>query len=302
MTDGALWAKVDGLNEGPFHPPLEVLMFPIKHLSRSDEIAAANQLGVPVSVIKAVKAVEARQRGFITGTDRPCILFEGHHFSRLTKGKYDRAHPDISYPKWTRVHYKGGRGEYDRLLKAIRINRGDSDPALKSASWGLFQIMGFNHDLVGYETVGAFVNAMALGEPQQLTAFVRFIEHNNLADKLRSERWDEFARAYNGPAYRANKYHIKLAAEFTKARAMIDEERTGGQVNLERGDTMQLQAALNVAIDTGLVVDGWIGDNTRAAIRTFQEREGMPVDGKVSKELLDRLELEVPDYDAIVEA
>ena len=48
----------------------------------------------------------------------------------------------IDTSKWTKSHYKGDMGEYERLKKALAIHE---KAAACSASWGLFQIMGFNY-------------------------------------------------------------------------------------------------------------------------------------------------------------
>ena len=74
-------------------------------LGRDDLVAAARELNVSVEVVKAVASVEARGTGFISGTDLPIILFEGHHFHRFTGGRYDKDFPSISYPKWTQRFY-----------------------------------------------------------------------------------------------------------------------------------------------------------------------------------------------------
>lgn len=271
-------------------------MFPITYITRADLKRAAETLNTPVAVVQAVTAVEARKSGFIKGTDLPCILFEGHKFSAFTQGVYDRRHPTISYPKWTKEHYVGGRGEYDRLIEAIRINDDDPEPALKSASWGMFQIMGFNYADAGYGSVRAFVNAMSLGENRHLDAFVSFIQANDLDDELRSEEWARFAEAYNGPGYKANAYDVKLANAFIEAVMRTREETSGATLDLERGDAVKLQTALNVAINAGLVPDGWVGRKTREAIRKLQAREGWDETGKVDERLCAYLGLDVAAY------
>jgi hypothetical protein len=276
-------------------------MYEVKRLSRADENAAAIELGVSVDVVKAVAAVEARKTGFIRGTDLPCILFEGHKFSAFTRGKYDRDFPHLSYPKWTKAHYVGGRGEYDRLLEAIKINDGDPTPALMSTSWGMFQIMGFNHEAAGFPTVRDFVNDQSMGEDRQLLAFVRFIKANNLLGPLRARDWEDFARAYNGPGFRANEYHVKLATEFTRARQRLQQEQQGGTVDLARAEAAALQAALNVELAAGLVVDGWIGKNTINAIRELQRRDGLEETGAINRALFDRLGLDFSAYDETAE-
>jgi hypothetical protein len=86
--------------------------------------------------------------------------------------------------------------------------------ALKSASWGKFQIIGFNHAAAGFKELQAFVNAMYRSEGAQLDAFVAFVLHEKLDDELRERRWADFARRYNGPGFKANAYDTKLAKAF----------------------------------------------------------------------------------------
>lgn len=272
-------------------------MYPISYITRSDQLAAAERLGVDLAVIKAVSAVEARGSGFIKNTDMPCILFEGHWFHRLTRGIHDNHHPTLSYPRWTKEHYRGGRGEYDRLIEAIRICE-DPAPALRSCSWGMFQIMGFNHEKAGYGSVRDFVNEMATGEGPQMQAFVSFLlAQPELAESLRGQDWAEFAHRYNGPGFKANAYDAKLASAFSRARIAL-EKQDGDAPALERGDTAALQAALNVALGLQLVVDGWMGPKTRQAIIAFQEREGLPETGDVDDETCRRLGVDLQAYAA----
>lgn len=271
-------------------------MFPVTYITRQDQAAAAKRLGVDIAVVKAVTAVEARGSGFIRNTDMPSILFEGHWFHRFTRGVYDNQYPHISYPRWTKAHYRGGRGEYDRLIDAIRAC-GDPEPALKSASWGLFQIMGFNFELAGYPDVRAYVNAIAASEGAQLDAFVSFVlSQPAMADHLKEKRWADFARRYNGPGYAQNQYDVKLASEFTRARHQMIEAEIGESLALERGDTAALQSALNVVVGANLVTDGWMGPKTRTALIQFQEREGISPTGVPDPATCERLGLDVNAY------
>jgi hypothetical protein len=232
-------------------------------------------------VVRAVAEVEARGSGFLRNSDLPAILFEGHIFHRLTGGRFSKAHPTISYPAWTKQHYKGGRGEYDRLAAAAKLDR---EAALKSASWGRFQIMGFNHRAAGFETVEDFVNAMGEGEGEHLRAFGNFLEANpRMVEALCGKQWAEFARRYNGPGYAQNQYDAKMAAEFASAKADPHD--------LERADWMALQAALNVVGDAGLAVDGWSGPKTTAALIAHQKRAGLPTSGEPDEATLKSLGL-----------
>lgn len=185
-------------------------------LTREDFIDDAALIGCSVEAVMAVAAVESRGGGF-DPEGFPKTLFEGHWFHKLTKGKYSASHPDLSYAVWTKKHYgKTWKQEKDRLARAMQLDR---NAAMMSASWGMFQIMGFNHGACGFKTVQAFVNAMCKDENSQLAAFTGFIITNNLGDELRDRRWADFARLYNGPAYAQNRYDIKLAQAYTNAQA-----------------------------------------------------------------------------------
>lgn len=186
-------------------------------LTEQDFKDAADRLGCEVAAIKAVCKVEAPRGGF-NPDDTPATLFEGHKFSGFTLGKFDASAPDISYPKWTTKFYgKTWEAEQDRLQRAIALNR---EAALKSASWGKFQIMGFNHELAGFKTLQEFINAMYRSERDQLMAFVSFIQKANLTGALRRLEWKSFARGYNGPSYAANQYDIKLAAAYASFKKL----------------------------------------------------------------------------------
>lgn len=257
----------------------------VKLLSNEDVERCARTLNVPIAALRAVVAVESAGSGFVTGTEYPRILFEGHVFHRLTDGAFEVERPDLCHPRWTKQHYQGGRGEYDRLLDAIELA---ADAALMSCSWGLGQVMGFNHRLCGFEHIDDFVNAMAVDEGRQLEAMCGFIKANGLDDELRGQAWADFAHRYNGPGYKANAYDTKLAAAFAKARRSEDAQ---GQAPFEedRARVAELQAALNATTSTGLAVDGWWGPKTRAAVVAFQRDQGLGVTGRVDGVLLDHL-------------
>jgi hypothetical protein len=203
-------------------------------LCPEDFTSAASRLACSVAQIRAVDEVESGggwftdvrfavlnldgPGGFIDGPNLPKILFEAHHFDRLTGGKYRKSHPNLSSAKWNRALYVGGQGEWERLYRAMQLDR---SAALQSASWGRYQIMGFNHKLAGYGTVEAFVEAMMRSERDHLEAFVTYVINAGLADELRRISTVHadcipFARGYNGSGYAANSYHVKLARAFKK--------------------------------------------------------------------------------------
>ena len=192
---------------------------PLNLLTESDFKEAAELLNCDIAAIKAVAEVESSGNGFLSD-GRVKILFEGHQFHKHTKGAYAESYPTICYKAWTKQHYtKGpnadvrGAGELARLEQAMSLDR---EAALKSASYGKFQIMGFNFGSCDFDNVEEFYAAMQASEGAQLKAFCCFIKANKLDGHLRKHHWAKLARGYNGPAYAENKYDKKLAAAYAK--------------------------------------------------------------------------------------
>lgn len=189
-----------------------------KALTDHDIQNAAAVLAVPVPAIKAILSVESRGNGFLKD-GRPVILFERHVMRRRLKAKgIETARLEAEQPNVVSAiagGYQGGTLEHDRLGQAAKIDR---DCALESASWGLFQIMGYHWKALGYDTLQQFINAMYRSEGDQLDAFVRFVKADpSLWKALKRLDWEEVARRYNGPAYAKNQYDKKLADAFRKA-------------------------------------------------------------------------------------
>lgn len=188
-------------------------------LLTADQInKAAKSIDVKPAAIRAVVEVESSGGGFLK-CGRPKILFEGHIFwtqlqaKGISPSKHKAGHEDILYPSWTRKHYKGGAAEYDRLNKALQINR---KAALASASWGMFQVMGFNYFVTEYKDIETFVKAQYESEYEHLKAFLGFVERNRLTGHLKARNWAKFASGYNGKDYKKNRYDEKLAAAYKR--------------------------------------------------------------------------------------
>lgn len=170
-------------------------------LAESAYARTAKALGLEVAVVKAVAKVESTGSGFIAD-GRPVIRFEAHWFSRLTDQFYDRVFPSISVSKRNDSLVEGGEAglkrEFSRLLNAMALDR---DAALRSTSWGLFQIMGFNHQFANFDSVGAMVDAIFKTEERQLQAFANFVWERGYAEYLKKKDWANFAYHYNGENY-----------------------------------------------------------------------------------------------------
>lgn len=187
-------------------------------LSDSDIQKLSAEFGLSIAIIKAVMEVEAAGSGFLLNEpspSRPKILFEAHWFYKLTSHPVSRTRPDLSSRTWNRSLYKGGSAEWDRLMDAIAF---DEIQALKSASWGLGQVMGFNYMVAGCQTIEEFVVQAFTSEYYQARHMMSFIKKNSLLDDLNRLDWSSFAYGYNGPGYRANRYDKKLASAYAKYR------------------------------------------------------------------------------------
>ncbi len=115
--------------------------------------------------------------------------------------------PDISNPA-PGGYGQGGAAQYDRLERAQLLDRG---AALRSASWGIGQVMGFNAASAGYASVEEMVTAMRESENEQLLAMAGEIAETGLDRALGAHDWPTFARGYNGPGYAKNRYDTRLA-------------------------------------------------------------------------------------------
>ena len=229
-----------------------------------------DRLEVGAAELWAMLTVETSGCGFLPDR-RPVILFERHVFHRQTSGAHDRMHPAISAPE--PGGYLGGAPEYGRLAEALALDR---TAALKSTSWGIGQIMGYNAPSAGFASAGDMVAAMANREDQQLLATANFLRARRLHLALAAHDWTTFAREYNGPDFARNQYDARLAAAYRRFK-------DGPLPDLEIRSAQMLLMFLD--IDPG-AIDGIPGKRTRSAVMRFREQRGLPVSDRVDGELI----------------
>jgi hypothetical protein len=258
-------------------------------------------IGVGEDEVRAILEVESRGAGF-DKQGRPAMLFEPHIFwKELGPGKKrdQAAKAGLAYPRWRAGAYP--RDSYPRLEQAMAI---DETAAFRSASWGLGQLMGFNHRAAGFATVQDMVAEFCDDEESHLEAMIRFIKSRGLADEIQRHDWTGFARAYNGPGYAANRYDKRLAAALAKwnkvpdarfdpSEAAKEDEAAAAapETFVDRARVKAVQEKL-IALGYHLVgkPDGVAGPRTAGAIAAFQTENGLPVTGKITDELIDQLE------------
>ncbi|MGE6267001.1 N-acetylmuramidase domain-containing protein [Aeromonas media] len=179
--------------------------------------SGADLLGLPLATMATVAQVESIGEGF-TNAMRPVVLFERHvfykqltkHLSKTTADQMAARYPNLVNPK--RGGYASGAAEWERLQLAISLHR---DAAIESASWGMFQIMGYHWQALGFAYASDWQAAMQCSEVEHLTALCRFIQQDQAMHKaLQGRKWADFARRYNGPAYKDNDYDTKLVKAY----------------------------------------------------------------------------------------
>lgn len=187
----------------------------LRYVRTNDIVQAALSASIPPSMLLAISEKESTGAGFLMdGT--PTILFERTKFYEFVRNslgfqqaqKWKTEFPDLCHTVWDKRYYKGGRGEWERLGRARRLN---ATCALLACSWGRWQVMGFNFNVCGYADVQTFVDDMHLSEHKQLQAVVNFIVNQpRLFAGMRARNFQTVARIYNGVAFAKNNYDTDL--------------------------------------------------------------------------------------------
>ena len=241
--------------------------------------------GVPPAALLAVALVETNAVAFAHFADRaePLIRFEGHWFDRLlSPPDRDRARAEsLADPRAGRVRNPVSQAGRWRLFdRAATI---DAEAAAGAVSWGLCQVMGMHAKALGYASAGDAASASRASAEGQFELAARFLRHQGLADRLAAGDVAGFARGYNGPLYRRNRYDEKIAVALTTAQRLIGGEAPAGtprilRLGMRGPDVRRLQRALRAAGAT-LASDGIFGPQTQAALLAFQSRLGLAASG-----------------------
>jgi hypothetical protein len=218
-----------------------------KKLDNIDIPKIAYENGFSEDAVHAVMEVESRGSGF-DDYGRPKILFEPHYFYKLlgdTPTRKQAVSQGIAYAKWGTKKYPSD--SYPNLAKAIKIH---PEKALRSASWGMMQVMGDNYKMLNYTNVFDMVWNFMEDEEHHLRGGIDFIIAANLSSAIKSLNWEKFAAGYNGPGYAKNKYPQKLKAAYTKWKKIPDVPYENFRDYLvEKNDTGDPNAAVTIKVD-----------------------------------------------------
>ncbi|MCB0482670.1 MAG: DUF3380 domain-containing protein, partial [Flavobacteriales bacterium] len=183
--------------------------------SKPDYNAMAKELGVDKNVLKAIASVESSGSGF-TEDGKPVVRFEGHKFKKYLKengfdvAKLEKENPDLIYGYSESKSKNHGYSEYEKAMKI------DPESAMMATSYGAFQIMGFNYEAAGFDSVEAFAKAQST-TAGQVKGFINFAKSNSKRlQAMKDKNFSEFARLYNGEDYAEWKYDTKMQNAYNK--------------------------------------------------------------------------------------
>lgn len=258
-------------------------MFTTETIAEIARVASRN--GIEPAALLAVAEIESGGRVFaaVSGRKEPLIRFEGHYFDRRLNGaKQRRARlARLASPIAGKVANPASQAARWRMLeRAVAIDR---KAAFESVSWGIGQVMGAHWAWLGFRDVEALVEQARAGAAGQARLMARYIVKAGLREALAQRDWARFAHGYNGPNYRKNRYHTRLAAAYRRNAGQPASSSAGEASGLLRrgssGDAVRdLQLALSAA-GYALRADGRFDGRTEDAVRKFQRDRELVFDG-----------------------
>lgn len=249
----------------------------------------SEEFGLTEAHTKTVIQVETAGKGF-NSAGWVEFLFEPHIFYRnCPKDKLATAiQQGLAYPTWR------GPGTYPKSVQ-LRIQQFqkaaalDETAAIKSASWGLGQIMGSECLEAGYPTPQDMLAAFAESEANQVKGMLSLIHHRKIDKDLLAfpdmTACRHFAKIYNGAAYERNNYHVKLHDAFIRNRGAAAERPTldpladgtlsfGEKDDRVDGPIRKMQNRFK-ELGYSLKIDGDFGGGTRTTVLAWKANEGM---------------------------
>jgi peptidoglycan hydrolase-like protein with peptidoglycan-binding domain len=263
----------------------EATLRAINHLATDRDIEPAALLavteiesdGVPTAMVK--------------GSPEPLVRWEGHYFDqRLTGAERERARAEgLASPTAGGVKNPASQEKrWAMITRASKINR---QAALESFSIGVGQVMTAHWKKLGFASVEDLIKLARNNVAGQVELMVRYIDKFGLADELQRLDFTAFARGYNGPAFKKNGYHLKMAAAYQRHTKTAPVSTATGMLRMgsEGAKVRELQTLL-VRAGFAVKVDGDYGPSTRDAVKEFQKAQRIKADGVAGPETFRKLE------------
>lgn len=173
-----------------------------KLLSLQDKIDLATKYNLEPNVLLAVMAVECSGSGFNKDGSIK-IQFEPYWFNHYTGVRIPNS-------------VEGQVVEYEAFKIA---SEKDEESAYLSTSFGILQIMGFNHKSTGYTSAKLMAESFKLSEYNQLEGGLKhIISKPKMYKALQTKDWAIFAYYYNGKEYKQFNYDNRLNEAYNKLK------------------------------------------------------------------------------------
>lgn len=161
--------------------------------------------------LKAIIEVESGHQGFSPITGKLIIQFEPAWFKRFKKDWQ----ADTKNTTWQANKVADQTREWEAFNSAFASS---PNAAMKSASIGLMQVMGFHYASIGFKTVGQMWDFAKQSEMNQVELALRFIKKSPPLDRaLKAKDWPKVAYYYNGEGYISFNYDTRLACAYQQA-------------------------------------------------------------------------------------
>jgi hypothetical protein len=257
-------------------------------------VTAAKANGIEPAALLALVEVETDGDAFEPADGRtPRLLFERHvayreagKVSAELRAKFVAA--GLAIPKWSRSTQYKDQGTSAKRLEIMRRARAiDDEVALRSASHGVGQTMGFLAEELGFESARAMYGTMVGSLPGQIECMIRELKRSNLIKPMNAGDWTRVARIYNGPGYAQNSYDTRMANACARWRRRLPTIMPNGEPRelppeqeLSREEIRLVQELLRrLGYHEVGAPDGVWGSRTTGALSAFQAHEGLPVTG-----------------------
>lgn len=224
-------AARDDLRAVPLQPPHSETIQLGPHATRSERSVAATwnsfggllrplseTIGIPTPAAVSVLCVESGGQGYVDG--RMVIRFENHvffdHWGKRNPARFAAHFTFDRARRWQGHKFRPGNsgpfaafhGDQKAEWRVFDFARTLSEPAaMRSISMGAPQIMGFNHAMIGYDSVREMFDAFSSDVRFQILGLFDFIKgsgsSSRMVQALERGQFDQFATLYNGPGQAA---------------------------------------------------------------------------------------------------
>lgn len=209
----------------------------LKALEKEDFLAAAgtwakgdDAIRQMASTLHAIADVESGGLGGFDRQGRLTILVEPHIFSKASGHAFDRSHPHLSYPVWTRYEkdaappagFPAHPYSYDMDDRwGLFAMMAELDPAAAccALSAGRFQQLLYGFRDLRFPSAEALMRKLAQGERMHLEVMMTYLLAHGLRPAVEARNWRVVARGYNGPG-QVEVYAQRMAERF-KARLRL---------------------------------------------------------------------------------